>query len=227
MHIQKMKKKIIVDETIDDKIIELNKVSTLKNDLNNQPGTGTLYGYKTSNNGSGDDAFKDCLNLALETHRPFIWIYAKDHNKNSNQFANDMNFYQKAFSPVIASYESVLGYFRAKDDGSGPKACKDAYDFFENNVYMKNAGGRKATCNIHEAFLFHYYINIFLRLISRRNLQIQITHTKYFLQLCSTSKFIPPCPDVWFLKNIYNPSGSALVNLETRRNFCLAIPSFL
>ena len=148
MHIQKMKKKIIVDETIDDKIIELNKVSTLKNDLNNQPGTGTLYGYKTSNNGSGDDAFKDCLNLALETHRPFIWIYAKDHNKNSNQFANDMNFYQKAFSPVIASYESVLGYFRAKDDGSGPKACKDAYDFFENNVYMKNAGGRKATCNI-------------------------------------------------------------------------------
>lgn len=91
---------------------------------------GAFYGYISSGNGAGDEAFERCLAMMRtnQWNRPLMVIYGHDTCSRCDVFAYTANYFP-TWRGNTKNIRAVKGYFRGKNDDSGPKACKDAYDF--------------------------------------------------------------------------------------------------
>lgn len=92
--------------------------------------SGSFYGYISSGNGAGDEAFERCLAMMRTNrwNRPLMVIYGHDTCSRCDVFASAANYFP-TWRGNTKNIRAVKGYFRGKNDDSGPKACKDAYDF--------------------------------------------------------------------------------------------------
>ena len=106
------------------------------------PPQGGFYGYYNASTGPGDDAFRKVLDLAEKEHVPLFIVYAKDGCGTCNALLNDLNEWSRAYPKSLAYGKTVNGYFRGKSDGTGPKACVEAYNF------LKSTLGASGSCHI-------------------------------------------------------------------------------
>lgn len=118
-------------------------------------GYGAPYGYKSSSQGPGAEAFDNILrmcNSPVEYKynalwdgrlRPVVIIYGKDNCQVCSQFAQMVNDDPRGLPPFFGYGRSVTGYFRGNDSGTAPSACVAARKFFDSHL-----GGAKGSCHL-------------------------------------------------------------------------------
>lgn len=116
---------------------------------------GAPYGYKSSSQGPGAEAFSNVLNLcSLPVEykynatwdgrlRPVVVIYGKDNCSVCSQFAQMVNDNPRGLPPFFGYGRMTTGYFRGNDAGTAPSACVEARKFFDSHL-----GGAKGNCHL-------------------------------------------------------------------------------
>lgn len=103
---------------------------------------GAPYGYNSSSQGPGAEAFNWCTNL-VETskikpapswqevrYRPLIIICGKDACGACSSFADMVNNHPRSMIAWFGRLGITTAYFRGKSE-SEPAACRDAFDFIK------------------------------------------------------------------------------------------------
>ena len=106
-------------------------------------GRAAPYGYKSSSIGAGDQSFQWCLDLVRTNivkpsvtapaarRRPLVIICGKDSCGTCSAFADMVNKNPRGMPPCFGHLKITTGYFRGKDNGTGPKAYIDAIKFIQ------------------------------------------------------------------------------------------------
>ena len=117
-----------------------------------QAQTGKFWGYRSSKDGPGEDAFAKLMEKAKKEHIPVVFVWSNQDCIFCSRFVARLNEAKDEVSAKLKETPAIFAWFKGRGgkihplEEHGPKPCKDAYDF-------ACAHGAKAPW----PFAVHYY----------------------------------------------------------------------